>query len=290
MFYAFLDSPWFLAALIGIVVVGVESGIIVGRWERRRASGEAGADDPDSPSTRGGRAPEFKLGVVQNAVLGVIALLTGFTFSAASSTHQTRSSHVREQCDSIGEVWRRADLVDADTRRVVRAALIQYIEAEISLHAADRRRMLDDPASASSSQAQQTLWSAIVAKSDVEARPVLGLADSINRLIQRHFARVYALRARTPAPMIVIVLVGVGISALILGVSWGGAAAPSPSDPPRAIRSIAGYILFTAMMALTVMVIRDLDQPYAGLITIDEANLTEMRDWMRSSDPTSAAP
>lgn len=285
MFYHFFDSTWFLFALLGLIFVGIELGIVIGRWERRRILAACNADPSESPgdaaeaeARRGRTAAEFKLGVVQNAVFGVIALLTGFTFGAASSAYQERSRQVNEQADAIAEVWRRADFVTPELRATVRAALIEYLDAELAFSKSRRDRIGRDDAAARSNAAQSRLWAAVTSHSVGDGqRTVLALADSINRLFQRHYGRLYSLRARTPMPMVVIVVFGVAVSSLMLGVSWGGSS-PAPGEKgPRRPRSVSGYVLFTSMMALTVMVIRDLDQPYSGLIEIDEQNLTDLR-------------
>jgi hypothetical protein len=299
MFYHFFDSPWFLLALIGGIAVCIEAGVVVGRWERRRlinaaaaaaaASESSGAGADSQPERARGRTnAEFKLGVVQNAVFGVIALLTAFTFGAASSAYLERSRQVSQQADAIAEVWRRADFVESDVRAAVRAALADYLDAELAFSTSRRDRIGRDEAAVQSEAAQSRLWSAVTRRGHAEdQRGVLSLADSIDRLFQRHYARVYALRSRTPMPMLVIVLFGVGVSSLIVGLSWGGSSPAGVDAAPRRQRSGSGYILFTSMMALTVMVIRDLDQPYSGLIEIDEQNLIDLREDMKPGPATS---
>ena len=74
----------------------------------------------------------------QAALLGLAALLIGFTFSMAQARYDARKHIVLEEANDIGTTYRRADLLDAAGRQELRALIRRYVDARLAF--ADPRR------------------------------------------------------------------------------------------------------------------------------------------------------
>ena len=85
---------WSIAlVLFGGLIAAAEIGFWFGRRKHR--------DSEDS----------HQLGAIQGAILGLLALLLGFSFSAASERFSGRVQLIVEEANAIGTVWLRIDLL-----------------------------------------------------------------------------------------------------------------------------------------------------------------------------------
>ena len=74
------------------------------------------------------------LGAVEGSMLGVMALLLGFTFSIAISKFETRRQITVEEANEIGTAILRCDMYPDSLRNLLRADFKEYIEARIAYY------------------------------------------------------------------------------------------------------------------------------------------------------------
>src|SRR6478735_8065020 len=108
-----------LPLLVLLLAAAAEMGFRLARHNRDR-------DDPHL---------ETHATVIQGALLGLLALLLGFTFSLASGRFELRQHLVVDESNVIGTTWLRAQLFDESRRTVVLGLLRKYVDARLNAFA-----------------------------------------------------------------------------------------------------------------------------------------------------------
>ncbi len=228
---------------------------------------------------RGSRQSELakaQVNAIQGSLLGVLALLLGFTFSLSLQRYDGRSAAVVTEANAIGTAWLRAEMLPEPIRQRTRNALRAYLDlrlqaGQISLdHDQQRRDMLAETAAQ-----QEALW--ILARQAVEMddRPVTsGLyVQALNDLIDAFGTRDAALNRHVPE----VVLLLLYITFLMCGGVVGYASGVGGHRAPAATYVMVGLIV------LLVFLIVDLDRPRRGLIEVNQQSLIELRQSMETA-------
>jgi hypothetical protein len=115
--------------------------------------------------------------VVETAILTLLALIIGFTFSMALTRYDQRKNLEEEEANAIGTAWVRADLLPAADAANLRTGLRQYLEQRIVFYEA---RDADDVARSNdrTSALQTAIWAAVVAPAHAQPNPVNALTVS----------------------------------------------------------------------------------------------------------------
>lgn len=215
-------------------------------------------------------SPPYKGRPVESAIIGLLALLLGFTFNQAGISYRERLAIVHEESDTVAQVYRMSEMLPEAERRTLRNHLIDYLEAKaamatdrevIRIHSRIFRHVLN-------LMRQQTITEA----------SGLTLVQSVNRMIQLHFRGVYSRSERVPVPVIGLLVIGSFSIGLMVGFASGC----------NERRSWVIPLVFFIMVSGTLAVIRDLDDPYGGLIRVDFSNLLDLLEVlkrMRLSNP-----
>ncbi|MGL4555376.1 MAG: hypothetical protein ACRC33_29765, partial [Gemmataceae bacterium] len=160
-------------ALLAVVLV------LIGAGEYGYRAGRREAD-------RGDEALRSQIGAIQASMLGLLALLLGFTFSMAASRFDLRCKLVSDEANAAGTAHLRAGLVPA-ARLPARDALRRYLTARI---AGDR---------AGWAAAQAELWAlAEAAAKDERSVPAGLFAQALNEMIDAQGRRDSADRNTVP--------------------------------------------------------------------------------------------
>jgi hypothetical protein len=247
--------------LLAFTLLATEAGYRMGRRARAAERAEVYRDHVNA---------------VQASLLGVLALLLGFTLSLALQRFDSRSEAVVEEANSIGTTWLRAQLLPASIRRDVSKRIQQYVDLRVrdgvvSLdREAERAELL-----AQTSALQAELWDH--ARRAVEEDPGMTTSglfiQSLNETIDSLGTREAALRRHVPE----LVLLLFGGALLIAGSMMGHAAGIAGHRP-----SLATYSLIFLIFILAFTII-DLDRPRRGLITIDQSSMVELKAMIDSA-------
>jgi hypothetical protein len=214
---------------------------------------------------------------VQASLLGLLALIIGFTFAVALQHYDARSSAVVAEANAIGTTWLRSAMLAPAERHEVRALLRRYVASRVS----EGQDALSQPGAraaelARSSTLLDELWqlaTRIVAK---DANPVPSglfvqtLNDSIDALASRNAY----LDRHVPEIVLWILFATFGVTAAVLGYSAGIAG----HRPPLA------SMLLIALIVLVTYLIIDLDRPRRGLIQVSQAPMLELQRSLGSDD------
>lgn len=115
---------------------------------KSRKAAATGVDEGDSFST--------------NTVLGLLALLIGFTFSLALGRYDERRSLVLHEANALGTTWLRTDLLERPDAERVRAVLRRYVDARVDFAKAKTAQQ-EVEEYARTSALQTELWAAVMA-------------------------------------------------------------------------------------------------------------------------------
>jgi hypothetical protein len=235
--------------------IAIEVGYRVGRWRHAHM-----ADERDQP-----------VAAMVASILGLLALVLGFTFNLAASRFDVRRQAVLDEANVIGTTYLRAKLLPEAQR--VRAAELLREYVEVRLLAVQQRTLVS--ALQRSEQLHDLLWSEAVAAANAFPNPVTtGLfVQSLNDVIDLHAKRVFVgLRSRIP------IVIWIGLTSLaVLGIASMGYQAGLSTT--RRSPVMFGLILaFVFVMYL----IADLDRGGEGMLQVNQDPLVDLQRSMRS--------
>ncbi|MDX1561987.1 MAG: hypothetical protein R3305_03635 [Gammaproteobacteria bacterium] len=211
-----------------------------------------------------------QINTIQGSLLGVLALLLGFTFSLSLQRFDTRSQAVIDEANAIGTAILRADLlpesVRAETAEGLRAYLDLRVEAgAIPLNRAEERAALVSE----SARIVAAVWRNAARAAEENPNPVTtGLfIQALNEMIDAYGTRDAALDRHVPEPVLFLMFAAFILTALLVGYASG-------VSGHRA--SFATYILVTLVTFLVLIVI-DLDRPRRGIIEVSQQPLIDLQ-------------
>lgn len=228
-------------------------------------------------SARANDSLRSQVNSLQASLLGILALLLGFTFSQSLQRYDLRSAAVVSEANAIGTAQLRVALLPDAYRRQTFDLMNDYIESRIdagavSLDREAARQLL----ARESERIQAELWqlaAAAVHESDRPATVNLYLA-ALNDMIDAKTSRDAALGRHVPE-IVLFLLYGTFI---LTGVLVGYAAGVSGARASR------GTYVLVGLIVVLVFIIIDLDRPRRGLIEVDQSSLVALGTAMIPSD------
>lgn len=243
------------ALLLASVAVAAVGGALLRRvLEPRRTAGESQA------------------GYVVSAILGLLALLMGFTFSLAVDRFETRRVLVLDEANAIGTTWLRAQLLDEPHRTRISDILVRFADNRIAL------------ANARPGPRQQALlkvndrlltdfWNATAAAfpSIREAPFSVSFLQTANQLIDIDAKRKAARGAKVPSEVFAMLFFYIVVTGWVLGyvaIGTGGKLATG---------------IFLVLLILSLLLIVDIDRPTSGGIREAQAPMEQLRASLTAS-------
>ena len=240
---------WLIFLLsLGLIFGGIELGRWLGASERVRKS--------------------ETVTMLVGALLGLLALMMGFTFSVALSRFEARLDAVLEEANAIGTTALRARLLPEPQASASLKLLRDYVQVrlEVTQKAASPAEVAT--AVERSNQIQEALWleaKAAAAKDNAMVPTGLYL-QTLNETIDAHEKRLTAFRNRVPG-IVIVALYGIAI----LAACFTGYSGWSEGQRSR----ISDYLVYF-VVASVLLLIQDLDRPGAGLITVSQQPLIDV--------------
>lgn len=230
------------------------------------AKGESGkaADDAESGQE----------GYIVSAVLGLLALLMGFTFSLAVDRFDTRRHLVLEEANAIGTAYLRAQLLSEPHRTRMTQLLVRYTDNRLALGKAK-------PGQASQLLATNDalltdIWAATSAA--FETIKTLNFSgaylNSVNALIDLDESRKAARAARVPPEVFAVLLIYLVVTAGVLGYVLRG----------RRGQFAAAFLL--GLLTLSLLLILDIDRPVLGGISESQRPMEDLQRSLTTQSPT----
>lgn len=215
----------------------------------------------------GAGSTEDETQVLSTALL-VLALLLGFTFSMALGRYDERRQLVVQEANDIGTAWLRAGLVPAPQGPQLQQALSDYAQVRQS----SPLRSETDKLAAAARLREQMWQRAVQAQATLDGARAVSLVGAVNAVIDTGTTREKAVAARVPGEVIMLLVIFASVACFLLGYVLAA---------HRQRHRFASGVLFV-LMALTIMLILDLDRPADGAILIDQSALQELAGQLAS--------
>jgi len=203
--------------------------------------------------------------VVRGATLTLLALLIGFTFSMAVSRYDQRKDYEQAEANAIGTEYVRAGLLPPPIAQAVRTQLRRYTDLRIQFYRTRDREELDQ-INAATSQMQGQMWTAIQGAALQQPNPVTALAvGGMNDVVNSRGNTQAAWSNRIPASAWGFLFLTAICCNLLVG--YGG----------RRNDVVSNWIIILPLViAISFMLIADIDSPRRGLIHVYPENLVSL--------------
>lgn len=248
-------SSLVISALLFIaIVVFNEAGFRIGRFVQSSTDSEVKA----------------LTGSIQASILGLLALLLGFTFSMSMQRYDNRSMALIDEANAIGTAVLRVQLLPEHYQKEAYDLLSKYVESRIEMSQLDLTRSKQRiNYNFQIIELQKELWSLAVSATNDDPRPVTtgAFVNSLNDLIDSQGKRNALLQMHVPEVVLILLFLVFISSGGILGYSAG----------LSGNRIIAPIALVSLLITLIVFIIIDLDRPKRGLIQVNQGAMIELR-------------
>jgi hypothetical protein len=215
------------------------------------------------------------IGVIEAAVFALLGLLLGFSFAGGTSRLDAKRQLIVQEANAIGTAYLRLDELPTDEQPEVRRLFREYLDARLRVYEVLPNLEAAEQELEQVRELQKQIWLRVVAASrnDSTQNTARLLLPAINEMIDVTTARTIAMYTQLPR-LIFLLLAAV---ALVSGLLAGYAMAK------RRSRSWLHMLLYSAVIAVTVYAVLDLEYPRFGLIRLDAADkaLVQLRESMR---------
>jgi hypothetical protein len=248
-FYAY--SAWLVFAVISTALLAA---VLAGYWLGHVASRRI--------------VDRSEIWTIQASILGLLALLLGFTFSVASSRYDLRRILVVDEANALGTTFLRVQALPEPYRTSLSAMLRRYIDLRLKL-----APVRDDPTMSAqvrreTERLQQAMWKQAAALAEKEPTPVTAIfLTSLNESIDLYASRKAAYLARVPSTIMWILTCIAIVSLAIVGYGFG-------------LSGERGWVvmaLVAVVVAAVIVMIIDLDQPQSGPTRVSQQSMEDLR-------------
>lgn len=212
---------------------------------------------------------------VVSAVLTLLALLTGFTFSMAADRYKDRGVLVTEEASAISSTYLMAQAFAEPHRSELSEILVTYVDRRIAFaretHAQRRSALLHEYR-----QIQTDLWSASLAAANAPGGGAqAGFLGTVANAIDAADRRRAGRHAHLPTRVHVMLIVYMFITACVMGFAY--------ANRPQYATSGTLFVLLTMSMLLII----DLDRPTSGAIVETQYAMEELQTRLAQIRPSS---
>jgi hypothetical protein len=202
-------------------------------------------------------------GVVQAAILTLLGLLIGFTFSMAVSRYDQRKNYEEAEANAIGTEYVRADLLPVADAARVHDLLRNYLDQRVLFYTARYESELGR-INDSTAQLQTKLWSTVQAPALASPTQVVALAVSgMNDVLNSQGYTQFAWWNRIPIAAWGLM----GAIAICCNLLLGYGARR---------KGILLFLVLPLAVSISFFLIADIDSPRRGLIRVQPQNLISL--------------
>ncbi|RPH67283.1 MAG: hypothetical protein EHM83_01920 [Burkholderiales bacterium] len=204
------------------------------------------------------------------SMLGLLALLLAFTFSAALQRYDDRSRTVVAEANAIGTTYLRAQLLPVGMQDEVQALIRQYLGVRIREGRVDSSEPeLHGALLQQGALIEEQLWNRAVRAAELDGSPVTSglFIQSLNELIDTSGTRNAALNRHVPEIVLFLMFATIVLTTATLGYASGIAGHRV---------TLAAFVL-VMLIALVVYLIIDLDRPRRGAIQVSQESMLNLQ-------------
>ena len=220
--------------------------------------------------------------LIQGSVLGLMALLLGFTFSLSLQRFDSRSEAAVNEANAIRAAYLRAELLPASIRDAVQQSLRTFVDLRVEMVAVPSTGKAQSNGLIAEAQRQvDALRDQAVEAVRVDPRSphTDPYVQAINAMIGELVKRDAAMTRHVPETVLLLLSGAFLISAMIMGYATGIAGHRT---------SFVAYLMIGLIVILAYLII-DLDRPRRGLVQVSEKSLRDLQADMRADSPSDAS-
>lgn len=246
MRYEFLYNTKLIYIFPGLIFIFVSTAVLSHYWGIKKSSDTTAAAANDFLAT---------------TVLGLLALLLGFTFSMAISRFDSRSMLVEKEANTIGTAYLRSEVFPAEKAQKYKELLKEYTKYRLVYFEKIRTTNLSYIEKVA--ELHNQIWKEAVNLIKTDRSP-LGNSFMLvnNELIDIDSERTFATENHVPEIVFYVIII---IAALGLG-------SLSYSLGLRHQRYLTPIIL-SILFSMVIVLIQDLDRPGRGLIQVHQGSM-----------------
>jgi hypothetical protein len=204
----------------------------------------------------------------QAALLGLTALLIGFTFSMAQERYTARKQIVLNEANEIGTTYLRTHLLDDVRGEELRALLRGYVDTRLAIAEARLDRGQIETFLRQSSELQGRIWERVAAAGRADHSPTtVLLIQSANGMIDAGEEHLAALENPLPHTVFIVLVLVTAVAMVAVGYGCG------LDSRMRALGMFVAPVLLAAVIGLVF----DLAHPRMGIIVVRDPVLTRLK-------------
>jgi hypothetical protein len=249
-----ISSILLVTMLFIAIILFYELGFRIGKWKQETT------DEVIKEQTA----------AIQAGILGLLALLLGFSFNMSLQRFDNRSQAVIKEANAIGTAILRTKLLPAPFDTSAAQLMGQYIDLRLLISSIDlthtnQRREYNQKTDKLSDE----LWRMAGKAADVDSRPVVSgyYITSLNNMIDARGERNAILERHVPEAILFLLFIVFILSGAIIGYSSGLSLK----------RAYVPTLLVSLLIVLVVLITIDLDRPKRGMIKVKQASLFELK-------------
>ncbi len=249
------SSVVIVAILFIAIVVLNEVGFRVGRFVQSRTDSEV----------------KSLTGSIQASILGLLALLLGFTFSMSMQRYDNRSMALIDEANAIGTAILRVQLLPDKFKADADTLFQEYLGLRVDIGKLDLTKTEErNIYNKKIANLQNKLWSLAISATEVDPRPVTtgAFVKSLNDVIDSQGKRNALLQMQVPEVVLILLFIVFISSGGIMGYSAGLSGK----------RIFAPIVLVSILITLIVFIIIDLDRPKRGIIQVNQSVMIDLRN------------
>jgi ABC-type multidrug transport system fused ATPase/permease subunit len=217
------------------------------------------------------------------SMLGLLALLLAFTFSAALQRYEDRSQTVVAEANAIGTTYLRARLLPPGMQDEVQGLLREYLDVRIQEGRVDSTQPeLHESLLHQAKLLEARLWSHAVKAAELDKSVVTSglFIQSLNELIDTSTTRNAALNRQVPEIVLLLMFATIVLTTATLGYASGIAGHRV---------TLAAFVLLI-LIVLVIYLIIDLDRPRRGAIQVSHESMLSLQQTIGTAQGQSAQP
>ncbi|MGB8322486.1 MAG: hypothetical protein WCE52_05940 [Candidatus Acidiferrum sp.] len=204
-------------------------------------------------------------GLIVGAALTLLGLIIGFSFSMAINRYDQRKNYEEAEANAIGTEYVRADLLPGEDAAKVKGLLRSYLDQRIDFYRVHNSSELQQ-IGAATGQIQADLWNAVRVPADAKPTPVVALAVAgMNDVLNSQGYTQAAWWNRIPIAAWELMGAIAVCCNLLIGFYVR-----------RVTAHNARFFVLPLIVAISFLLIADIDSPRGGLIHVRPQNLVAL--------------
>lgn len=201
---------------------------------------------------------------VPSTILGLLALILGFTLSMAVSRFDIRKHLVLKEANAIGTAYLRTDVLQEPYRSRIKENLKKYVDERIQFYEVGYDFNKIDGVQKRTDELHQLIWADIAQFTHTDHRTIVNLfVSAMNDVIDLAGERVFATDNHVPEIVYLIIIIVTLMGLISIGYVEGA------NQKSRRF----GIALLSLLFAVVIIMIQDLDRPRRGLIKVSQPSL-----------------